>query len=527
MVQAIVPITAPRKPVATISGRKPLRQRYGTEFNVDGNFNRSINKTNGEQGRLTPQELIRISRTPLFDRAIERIANGVASMPWTVNLPPEKTDDEGSKKIAKRIEKAISHPNSERQETYTEFIKAIVRDILIFGVSAIERQPGMPDPDFQSFWLWAHKVENLEIDERWQAAQEGLYPRFWYRVDDEWNPGGLSSEWRPIYNQNLFLIKTRSSTRERVPPSPVEIAYRDMCTWLGLHGYQEETVTKAVRDYMICLKNEGDAGVQAFREYWENNVVGQGEIPIVGGEVDVVKFGAKTDQELFPNYTEYLAGLIALVFGLLKRDFGYVDDANYATADIGSQTSFQEGIRPVAEAVIEALDQKAVAFYHDGFSIGLADRNPQKELDEAERSDLLFDGGIMFLDEAREANGLSPVPGGDRFKDGRSSLADKYEEERLLLEQQQSEQGFNDEEEDDDLDSDEEDGDDRLSPANKTDKTNQKEKIPARQKREQREQRKQRRDNRKKRDEVKAGITPTYVAKPKVREAQSVQLTLF
>ncbi len=99
-----------------------------------------------------------------------------------------------------------------------------------------------------------------------------------------------------------------------------------------------------------------------------------------------------------------------------------MDDANYATADISSQTSFQEGIRPVADAFIEALDQKAVSYYHQGFSIALADRNPHKELDEANRSRILYDGEIMYQNEAREANGLSPVPGGNRFKNGVSAV---------------------------------------------------------------------------------------------------------
>jgi hypothetical protein len=508
MDKTIVPITSPRRPITKIPARRSLKPQYGAQFNLDGNFSRSTSgNKSGEPGRLSAQELIRISRTPLFDRAIERISNGVAAMPWTINPPLDldKGGEKAAKKTADRITKSISHPNSDKQETYTEFVKAVVRDILIFGVSSIERMPGLPDPDFQSFWLWARKVENLQIDEWWQPAQEGIQPRFWYRLDEDWNPYITTSEWIPVYNENLFLIKSRSSSRERVPPSPIEIAYKDMCTWLGLHNYQEETVTKAVRDYMICLKNEGDAGVQAFREYWENNVVGQGEIPIVGGEVDVVKFGARNDSELFPQYSEYLAGLIALVFGLLKRDFGYVDDANYATADVSSQTSFQEGIRPIADAFIEGIDQKAVKYYHKGFSIALADRNPQKELDEAERSDILFDGGIMYLDEARQSNGLAPVPGGSRFKDGRSALADKYEEE--LIRQQETQQN--------NLADDEILNDDEESSLIKPDKNANR--TSAREKRNKRKQRKQ----------LKASSATYPVVQAKPKEVQPVQLTLF
>ena len=61
---------------------------------------------------------------------------------------------------------------------------------------------------------------------------------------------------------------------------------------------------------------------------------------------------------------------------------------------------------------------KAVRHYYPGYGFGLADRNPSKEKDEAERSNTLFGGDISTRNEAREMNGLPPVSGGDKFKSG-------------------------------------------------------------------------------------------------------------
>jgi len=402
----------------------------GNPIPMDGNhFNRSLDRQGQSDKRLTPDELIRISKTPLFSRAIELISNGVAAMPWVINLPREKLEDEEAKKTAERIEKSMNQPNVdfESQDIYTNFMKAVVRDLLIFNSVGIERKPGF-DKNFQSFWLWARPIEWVHKDPRWLAAYEGVYPRYWYH-DPRWG----KQDWVPLYNEDFFIISHRSSTREDVAPSPIELAYKDVCTWLSLREFQSDTVEKAFRDFMILLSETDENGVEAFREKWENDVVGKGDILIASANVDIKKFGPKNDEELYPGQAEFLAQIIAMEFGLLKRDYGYYQDANYATANIADQTSFQQGIRPVADVIIQHLDAKAIKYYHEGFSITLADRNPQKELDEAKRSRELYDGGIMYQNEAREANGLSPVPGGERFSDGHSSTED---EEELLIEEE-------------------------------------------------------------------------------------------
>jgi hypothetical protein len=420
----IIPLTKPSLPVSSVRSRNasPRDIRSGFSPNqfdqqfVNDNFNRSLDQTGR---RLTAQELVRISRTPLFNRAIERISNGVVAMPTVVS--PPKNADGGSEVIQKtieRIEDSIREPNQGKHDTYTKFLKAIIKDLLIFGCALIERKKGF-DPNFQAFWMWPVNIQWVKADPRWDAAWQD-HPRFWY-CPPQWS----FQNWVPLYQEDVIFVTPRAATFEDVPPSPIEMAYNDMCAWLGLHHYKNETVTKAVRDYIICLKNQGQSSVDAFREYWENNVVGLGEIPIIGGEIDVQKFGARNDQELYPGHTEFLTGLIALEFGLLKSDFGYIDHANYSTADIANQASFQEGIRPIADCTTEHIHLKAVRHYYPGYGFGLADRNPAKEKDEAERSNTLFGGDISTRNEAREMNGLPPVPGGDKFKSGASALEEE------------------------------------------------------------------------------------------------------
>jgi hypothetical protein len=377
------------------------------------------------QGTITPDDLKRMSQTILFDRAIERIGNGVAAMQWTVKPPEEDKENEKAHEKAQQLVAALKQPNQDIHDTYTKFVKALVRDLLVYGSGVVERQPGM-DNKSQPFWLWAVDSTNIKLDPDWDASREGIDPRFWYAPK-----GSKQKDWRPIYNKNMFLIQARTSTQDIVPPSPVRLAYDDMNAWLGLHGYQTRTVNQAVRDYMISLENADINEVEAFREYWRTQVVGMGEIPVIGGKVSVVKFGAKNDEELYLGYTEYLTALLALQFGLSHRDFGLTHDDSYATADVSQSHSFQDAILPIAQAVIEHINNKVINFYAEGFSISLADDQPTKEVDEANRANVLYQTAkLATRNEGRQMVGLPPLSGEDEFAGGPEPMPGEEGEEQ-------------------------------------------------------------------------------------------------
>ena len=379
---------------------------YEAFFNPNGNFAASFTRTVGGP------ELKRIAENILFDRAIERIGDGVASLKLTIKPPPDQKKDEKAKEQVDKIKMALAEPNQGSHPLYSLCTKAIIRDILVFGAATVERQPGT-DKNFQPFWLWPTDISLIKLNPDWDASREGIDPRFWFI-----QPGARQEDWIPILNKNMFIIQARSSSYSIIPPSPVRLAYEDMTTWLGLHKFQGRTVNQAVRDYMISLEDVDKEEVDAFREYWRVNVVGQGEIPIIGGKINVVKFGAKTDEELFLKYTEYLTGLIALEFGLSKRDFGLTDHDNRATAGVAADSSFQDAILPMAQTYVQHLDLKVVNFYLPGYHVELADTEPRKESEEAQTATTLYEKGLITKNEGRARVGEEYVIDGDTFKEG-------------------------------------------------------------------------------------------------------------
>lgn len=346
-------------------------------------------------------------------------------MPWTITPPEELKQDNDARKKAQELTKALSRPNQADQDLYSNFVKALIRDILVIGVAAVERQPGIKG--FQPFWLWAVPPESIHLDSNWDASREGVDPKFWYYENQHRRSFDYldSNNWIPILSKNLFLIQHRSASDELFPPSPVASAYEHMNTWLNLDSYQGRMVNNPVRDYMIAIQDAGESELRLFREYWQVNVVGSGEVPIVGGKVDVVKFGARNDEELFLKFSDYLAGLIAIEFGLSKRDYGIDPHDNRATMGPAADLAFQDAILPIATCIIENLNIKVIDFYASGYTLTLTDTEPRKESEEAQTASTLYTSQIITKDESRRRVGEKPLAeGGDKFAEGGAGSAE-------------------------------------------------------------------------------------------------------
>jgi hypothetical protein len=376
-------------------------------FDSRTNFNNSFKKKFGAESEFL-QEL---AQNVLFDKAIERISNGVAAIPWIIDPPEDLKDDKEAIAQARRLTRSLRKPSYDlRHNTYRKFIKSTIKDLLIFGSAAIERQPGYED-DEQAFWLWGKNPAFIKLNAAWDGEWDE--PHYWYCPNKS-----QAKDWTPIFDENMFLVQSKVSSFEIICPSPIKLAYDDINTWMNLHGYQSRTVSNGVRDYMINIENAGEEEIEAFREYWRTNVVGLGEIPIIGGKVSVVKFGARNDEELFLKYTEFLTGLIALYFGLSHRDVGNQREDSYATAEVAQSHSFQDAILPIAQVIIDDFNNQVIDYYYPEYILQIADTEPRKEIEEAQRATTLFQACLITRNESRRMIGEPPLEGGDVFFDG-------------------------------------------------------------------------------------------------------------
>jgi hypothetical protein len=396
---------------------------------VQGNYARSRGGKN-RRGANTAQ-LRALAGTAPAQICLSHVIDGVAQMSIEVVPPDRLKNDPVARKVCKRISRSLKHSNMDEQSTYKEFISAIITDLMVLGVSAIERkfQPlvNMSAPldpveaernDIlaQEVWQWAVDPIRIHQNEEW-TPQSLSEPRYF----DQGREGAHDkSKWTPLFLEDLYTIKQYSTTWGR-PPSPFEVVYDVIQSWLGLNTFQTNTTSKARQEFLIDLGPVSNDELKAFREFWETEVEQGGQAPILGTKgngLTVVKIGASSDEGLYLKYEEKILRLIALIFKLSPRDMNITEPDNRATAGISADASFQKAILPMATTLLDAFQSEIVDFYYPGYRLRFIDSEPRNEAEESATASDLYEKGIITLNEARIRCKQDRIltPEGDKFK---------------------------------------------------------------------------------------------------------------
>lgn len=355
-------------------------------------------------------------------RCIDRIADGVSSMPFSVIPPAKFKDIPEAQEYIDSIDLALSRPNRDRyNNTYRKIVYSIIEEMLVLGFAAIERQPGN---DIQSFWWWVCDGARIKENSDW-SPDDPSSPC--YLMNDPNNNKEI-----PFPVSDMFIIQKRTSAFEVIPPSPTEVALPYVAAWIALQEFQQRTTGKASSEYLLDLGDVTQDELEAFREYWRNRVSGSGETPIGAGkgQMNVMKLGAPNDSGLYLQYNEHLLKAIALAFNLTPRDMAITEHDNRATSGAAADAAYQEAILPYSICLVEHINLELINFFQQGYRVEFTDTEPRTEQQEGQIAQQLYKAGIITLNEARLRTKHKPVgPEGDVFADGKNADGSQPEEE--------------------------------------------------------------------------------------------------
>jgi hypothetical protein len=323
-------------------------------------------------------------------------------MRWSVLPPIKQEHDERAVETARWLGESLQNPNTQG-DGIDGLLAAIVRDLLVHSVAGIERQPGDSD---QAFWLWAIDPTKLELIESWEPDSD--LPRYRYS-------SGMSTV--DLQNDQAFLIKRLGSSADPLPRSPVEIAAPVVLSWISLLDYQSIQTSKSNPSTLIHLGDVSKEELEEFRDYWEYEVLQQSKQPSMGskGTPQILRLNSQTDEGLYLKYAEYLLRMIAICFNLTPRDLGLTDHDNRATAGEAASSTHADAVAPIARLVFRRLQHEVIDFYFPGYRLQLVDTEPRTETEEAERAVMLWEKGVITLNQTLIAVGMEPIgPEGDR-----------------------------------------------------------------------------------------------------------------
>ncbi len=398
---------AGRPPQEPQRDTKPYPQLYQLGTGVRVSDRRSLPK-------LTPRNLRYFAKTPIARRAINSIKNPVAMLDWEV-VPLKGVTE--TPELARQIEvvtNCLAHPNHD--DSFRSLVEQVIEDILCGG-GAIEQQVG-GDP-IRPLWLWPVDGLTIQVYPGWTGAPNEAR----YAQSIGFGTYSGSNQTIDLRNDEIIYIRPNPTTASPFGVGPLEIAFDWVSRFLSVGEYTGNLASNQRPSIVIDLGDVTEEEVQTFRGYWQNEVEGQGRVPIVGfpgapGDkasrgIGINRLYPEGDDGMYLKYQEFLIRVIATAFDISPQNLSVEADVNRNTAEVSEDRDWDAAIKPMAHLLAEHLTREAI---HGllGFSqlrfrfVGL-DREDEQAT--AKVYETYFRSNLLTPNEQRERLGLPPMEG--------------------------------------------------------------------------------------------------------------------
>lgn len=350
-----------------------------------------------------PANLRRFSRTVYARRAINRVKNAVASLKWEIVPKPGVKDSRAIQSQIETVKMCFNKPN--RDDSFRTMLEQVCEDILVFGAGVIEQETG--SDLIRPLWLWPVDASSIEIYAAWSGDKNEAR----YMQDFGFgNVGG--NHGIPLLNDQLIYIRKDPSTDNPFGLGCLEVAFQSISRQLATADYAGNVAGNAQPANLLQFKGMTPDVLDRFRDWWRNEIEGQGETPIVGGdEVDVHALRGATDDALYLKYQELLIREIATAFELNPGNLGVEHDVNRNTAEVGEDRDWQGAMIPLATNVASYLNREAIeaklGFSQIEFRFLGIDRDDEEML--ASIHETYLKNSVLTPNEVREKLGRPPL----------------------------------------------------------------------------------------------------------------------
>lgn len=351
----------------------------------------------------TPGNLRKFSRTPYARKAINRIKNAVVMLKWEIRPKPGVTL---SRELQRQIDVATAcfgRPNTD--DSFRSLIEQVVEDYLVAGAGAIEQEPG--SDAMRPLWLWPVDAMTIQVYPGWSGAKnEARYLQSIGYGTVGTNHGVM------LRNDQLIYIRKDPSTNDPFGYGCLEVAFNSINRQLGVADYAGNVASNGQPENLLQFVGMDAGTLDRFRGWWRNEVEGQGQTPMLGGEeVKVHKLRGGTDDALFLKYQEFLLREIATAFELSPQNLGVEGDVNRNTSEVADDRDYDGAITPTATNIASYLTREAIevglGFSQLEFSFIGLERDDALNL--AKVFEIEYKNNAITPDEYREHRGMAPM----------------------------------------------------------------------------------------------------------------------
>ncbi|MFS2114324.1 phage portal protein [Herbaspirillum frisingense] len=321
---------------------------YAKLVSIGGkNYNR-----NQPMIKPTPANLRRFAKTPYARRAINRIKAPVAALGWEVGVKKGVEETAEHRRQIEIVKRCFERPNND--DSFRTMIEQVTEDLLVCGAGAIEQELG--GKEIRPLWMWPVDALSIDIYIGWSGAKNEA------RYSQSIGPGNVAStRGIPLLNDQLIYIRKDPTSSDPFGTGPLEVAFSTINRLLATADYAGNVAGNSQPANMIQFKGMDQVSLDRFREWWRNEVEGQGTTPLIGGdEAKVHPLRGTTDDALYLKYQEFLIREIATAFELSPGSLGVEADVNRNTAEVADEREWSAAIIPMASNIASYLNREAI-----------------------------------------------------------------------------------------------------------------------------------------------------------------------
>jgi hypothetical protein len=350
-----------------------------------------------------PQNLRYFSRTVHAARAISLYTKPISNLDWHVTPREGVKENSEIKRQIELVTACLQSPNND--DSLVTLLQQIVEDICVCGAGSIEQQIG--GDKSRPLWLWPVDSLSIQIYAGWNG--EADQPRYCQTMG--YGNTGVA-QGRDLLNRDLIYMRDRPTTDTPFSFGMLEIAFASINRLLGVADFAGNLAANAHPENLIFIKGAAQNEIEAFRTYWRNEIEGQGNTPVAGGDdVKAVQLRGADDAALFLKYQEFIIREIATAFGCSPQNFGIEADVNRNTSEVAEDRDWDLGIKPMAKMIAQHVTREAIhgllGFSQIELTPGGLDREDEKA--SAEQYKIEYEGNAIIPNEYRARRNLPPL----------------------------------------------------------------------------------------------------------------------
>lgn len=354
----------------------------------------------------TPSNLRYFARTPCARRAINTIKNPIKHLEWeVVQKKGLELNSELSRQIAV-VTACLSAPNSD--DSFATFIEKLIEDYLSVSAGCYEQQVDVSNKE-HPLWMWNVDGQSIEIFPGWDGNPSS--PRYKQTLGS----GNVSLEGVAILSdEEMVYIAPNPSANTPYGYGPLEICARSINRQLGAGEFAGNVASNAQPANLLWLGDVDTPTIQTFRNWWRDEIEGQGQTPLIGGpdEPKAVRLTAQAeDGGLYLKWQQFLICEIATGFDLSVQNFNVAEIKMAGDASQhADERDWETAVKPMALTIQSAINNRTIirrlGFTQVEFKfIGLDREEEEAQADIHEKQ---YQNNIITPNEARAQLGMLP-----------------------------------------------------------------------------------------------------------------------